>query len=1070
MAESQVSGLIEQVQLGATAHSIASTAYGICDSSASTPGKEVNMTGFDLKPGVTVHIKFINENTAESPTLSISGSIAKPLAITNWAPNSILSLTYDNISDTWIYNTSGKVPFESLPTGTSASTVAIGNHTHGLGNLTTVALGSKTALDGHHATAIIRSSSSQLFFGGSGSTNKIDFIGLQLRGSNDEFQLVSETQLAADRNTLLFRQNDNASPNANNWGTWQQLVHTNYINRVGGAGDSGSKEEGSEAVATPVYITTSGTATPIAYTIGSDVPIGAVFTDTNQYHKTGSWNGLTYTADAVNNADELAFTIPTGTSSTTVAAGDHNHNLTYLKLDGSNNMSGDVNIIAGDTDKFVNFWYNTGKKAGASWRIGMLGSGSSDTNYFVIQSGTSTVSATNWNDVFRIGQNTFNIYIPSTTASTSTSTGALTVGGGLGVAGQVTATSLHGTLATTDLSGIVTTTAKKFLKDTGTWTQVDWGDLTNVPNTFAPSAHEHNYIGKDGFIAYPSDGCCTTSSTTVGYIKIKIPQTKSQTMFTFDVDIYNYMTSTSTRYHIGGYNYNNASWKNCTAYCIAPLSNAQANLTVRFLSNGDDEMYATIGETDTNWDHPQITIHNIAISYNNQATLEKWKSGWTITIDSTAFDNSLVKQTITNTNIAYTAENVTGTVAIANGGTGATTANAAANALLSGLPDWTANPSDDVKLIRRDTSGTATFGQIKFSTVWNYIKSKTDTLYVTKSTGVTDIAWDSNNAKLTKTINGTTTDIVTAATLKSAINVTAADLGLSSALRYQGTTTTAMEDGRTTAAVTIGGNSFTPTQGDVVIYNDAEYLWTGNLWELIGAESSFKKVQTAVNTSSASGSSATTFVSSVTQDTQGVITVKTSTLNTSGTWSGTASKATTAADTSSTLYIVGVASGATSTLKHDTSVTVKGGAVSATAYNGLTLTAASTGFTIAGGTTSKTLTVSDTLTLKTGTANYVAYYSAAGTISGHSQAHFSDTWSSSTKNGKNELVLGNNIASTSNGSAYGQLALYSESTAGTYLKSEPGTSWTTASLQAKTGTIALMSDVTESKVEIIRFV
>jgi hypothetical protein len=75
-------------------------------------------------------------------------------------------------------------------------------------------------------------------------------------------------------------------------------------------------------------------------------------------------------------------------------------------------------------------------------------------------------------------------------------------------------------------------------------------------------------------------------------------------MFTFDVDIYNYTTSTSTRYHIGGYNYNQASWLNCTAYCIAPLSNTKANLTVRFLSNGDDEMYATIGETDTNWVHP----------------------------------------------------------------------------------------------------------------------------------------------------------------------------------------------------------------------------------------------------------------------------------------------------------------------------------------------------------------------------------------------------------------------------------------------------------------------------------
>ena len=68
--------------------------------------------------------------------------------------------------------------------------------------------------------------------------------------------------------------------------------------------------------------------------------------------------------------------------------------------------------------------------------------------------------------------------------------------------------------------------------------------------------------------------------------------------------------------------------------------------------------------------------------------------------------------------------NATGTLPVANGGTGATTANDAANNLLAGLPDWTADPSDDVKLIRRDTAGSAAFGQVKFSTVWNYIKSK----------------------------------------------------------------------------------------------------------------------------------------------------------------------------------------------------------------------------------------------------------------------------------------------------------------------------------------------------------
>lgn len=57
-------------------------------------------------------------------------------------------------------------------------------------------------------------------------------------------------------------------------------------------------------------------------TINADI---AARPTTDKYHKTGSWSGLTYTATAVGGADELKFTIPTGTSSTTVSAGNHSH-------------------------------------------------------------------------------------------------------------------------------------------------------------------------------------------------------------------------------------------------------------------------------------------------------------------------------------------------------------------------------------------------------------------------------------------------------------------------------------------------------------------------------------------------------------------------------------------------------------------------------------------------------------------------------------------------------------------------------------------------------------------------
>jgi selenocysteine lyase/cysteine desulfurase len=88
--------------------------------------------------------------------------------------------------------------------------------------------------------------------------------------------------------------------------------------------------------------------------------------------------------------------------------------------------------------------------------------------------------------------------------------------------------------------------------------------------------------------------------------------------------------------------------------------------------------------------------------------------------------------------------------------------------------------------------------------------------------------------------------------------------GLSGAMHFKGTTTTEMTDGRTTAAVTISGSSYTPSAGDVVLYSDSEFVWTGSAWERLGRDSSFKVQQTAVTTATAETTTATTFVHSIT--------------------------------------------------------------------------------------------------------------------------------------------------------------------------------------------------------------
>lgn len=58
---------------------------------------------------------------------------------------------------------------------------------------------------------------------------------------------------------------------------------------------------------------------------------------------------------------------------------------------------------------------------------------------------------------------------------------------------------------------------------------------------------------------------------------------------------------------------------------------------------------------------------------------------------------------------------------------------AGANGLFSKLTtSWTATPTDNTYFIRQDTGGGNSFGRVKFSTLWNYIKGKTDGVYQPK--------------------------------------------------------------------------------------------------------------------------------------------------------------------------------------------------------------------------------------------------------------------------------------------------------------------------------------------------
>lgn len=77
--------------------------------------------------------------------------------------------------------------------------------------------------------------------------------------------------------------------------------------------------------------------------------------------------------------------------------------------------------------------------------------------------------------------------------------------------------------------------------------------------------------------------------------------------------------------------------------------------------------------------------------------------------------------------------------------------------------------------------------------------------------------------------------------------VSTATAGLTGAMHFKGVTTTALTDGTTTATVKINNADYTPSAGDVVLYSEKEFLWTGTAWELLGDEGSY-----ALKTSTAS--------------------------------------------------------------------------------------------------------------------------------------------------------------------------------------------------------------------------
>ena len=86
--------------------------WAICSTVDDTAQKEITISNFDLVVGTTIHVTFLEANTAASPTLKINSLTAAPIKLINnnlspWDDGETVSFTWDGTY--WNLNDYGKI-------------------------------------------------------------------------------------------------------------------------------------------------------------------------------------------------------------------------------------------------------------------------------------------------------------------------------------------------------------------------------------------------------------------------------------------------------------------------------------------------------------------------------------------------------------------------------------------------------------------------------------------------------------------------------------------------------------------------------------------------------------------------------------------------------------------------------------------------------------------------------------------------------------------------------------------------------------------------------------------------
>ena len=145
-------------------------------------------------------------------------------------------------------------------------------------------------------------------------------------------------------------------------------------------------------------------------------------------------------------------------------------------------------------------------------------------------------------------------------------------------------------------------------------------------------AQDNNGIVK---VMFPNGGSMDVNgSPNTGAIKIRLPQSWTNTMMSLKITVYDYSTDESFDIRCGGYNHTNGSlhggsWHNVFAW-IDTNSNKDRNFTVRFGHDGT-KCCIQIGETNSTWSYLDVTVTEFTGGHS-QEEVAKWDDGWEVSL------------------------------------------------------------------------------------------------------------------------------------------------------------------------------------------------------------------------------------------------------------------------------------------------------------------------------------------------------------------------------------------------------------------------------------------------------